>query len=131
MKRRIETGHLRHPWEVLSREADDRQRRGNVQGREGGCRFELAHHGIVDQAMAAKVRPAVHHAMPDRGRLGLFAVCEKRPDACDGIPWVRKFADSKTNCLSFASFAQNLPWRSPIDSASPERSTFGMEDSTW
>ena len=52
--------------------------------------------GIVDQAMAAKVRPAVHHAMPDRGRLGLFAVCEKRPDACDRIPLgseIRRFGN--------------------------------------
>jgi hypothetical protein len=44
--------------------------------------------------------------------------------------WVPKFTDSETNDLSFVSFAQNLPWRLPIDSASPERSTFGMEDST-
>ena len=130
VKRRIEAGYLRQLREVLLRETNDRQRRRIVQWREDRCRFELPQHRFVDQTMTAKIRPTVHHAMPDRGRLGLFAVCEKRPDACDGIPWVRKFADSKTNCLSFASFAQNLPWRSPIDSASPERSTFGTEDST-
>ena len=56
---------------------------GTCSGAKTACRFELPQHGVVDQAMAAKIRPAMHHAMPDRGRLGLFAVREKRPDACD------------------------------------------------
>src|SRR5258707_10021470 len=85
VKRRIEAGHLWQLREVLLREANDRQRRRMVQRREDGCPFELPQHRFVDQAMAAKIRPTVHHAMPDRGRLGLFAVCEKRPDACDRV----------------------------------------------
>ena len=85
VKRRIEASHLRQLREVLLREANDRQSRRIVQWREVGCRFELPQHRFVDQAMAAKIWPAVHHAMPYRGRLGLFAVCEKRPDACDRV----------------------------------------------
>jgi hypothetical protein len=85
VKRRIEAGHLWQLREVLLREANDRQRRRIVQWREDGCRFELPQHRFVDQAMAAKIWPTVHHAMPDRGRLGLFAVCEKCPDACHRV----------------------------------------------
>ena len=47
-------------------------------------------------------------------------ICQKRPNAYDRPPWLPKFAASETNDLSFASFAQNLPWRSPINSVSPE-----------
>ena len=62
------------------------------------CRFELPQHGIVDQAMAAKTRPAMHHPMPDRNRLGFFAVREKRPDACERFPLsfeIRRFGNQR------------------------------------
>ena len=85
VKCRIEAGDLRQPREVLLRETNDRQCRRIVQWREGGSRFELPQHGVVDQAMVAKIRAPVHHAMPDRGRLDLVAVCEKRPDACNRV----------------------------------------------
>ena len=98
VKRSVEAGHLRQPWEVLLREADDRQCRRNVQRREDSCGFELPQHGVVDQAMAAKTRPAMHHAMPDRGQLGFFAVREKRPDSCERFPLgseVRRFGNQR------------------------------------
>ncbi len=56
-----------------------------MQRREGGCCFELPQHGVVDQAMATKIRPTVHYAMPDRDRLDLSTVREKPPDARDRV----------------------------------------------
>ena len=98
VKRRIEARHLWQLREVLLSEANDRQRWRIVQWREDGGRFELPQHRFVDQAMAAKIRPTVHHAMPDCGRLGLFAVCEKRPDACDRVllgSEIRRFSNQR------------------------------------
>ena len=40
--------------------------------------------------MVTKIWPVVYHAMPDRERLGLLAVCEKRYDACDCAPLARE-----------------------------------------
>jgi hypothetical protein len=44
-------------------------------------------------------------------------------------PEVSKFVNSETSTVPFPSFAQNLPWRLPVDSTSPESSTFGMDGS--
>ena len=85
VKCRIEAGDLWQLREVLLRESNDRQRRRIVQWRKGGGRFDLPQHGVVDQAMAAKIWPTVHHAMSDRGRLSVVAVREKRSDACDRV----------------------------------------------
>jgi hypothetical protein len=98
VKRRIEAGHLWQLREVLLRKTNYRQRQRIVQWRENGCRFELPQHRFVDQAMAAKIRPTVHHAMPDRDRLGLFAICEKRSDACDRVllgSEIRRFGNQR------------------------------------
>ena len=130
MKHRVEADSLWQLREVLLHEANDRQRQRIVQWREGACSFDLPQHRFVDQAMAAKIRPPVHHAMPYRDRLGLLQSARNVTMRAIASCWVPKFADSETNGLSFASFAQNLPWRSPIDSASPDRNNFGMEDST-
>ena len=132
VKRRIEAGHLRQSGEVLTGEANDRQRRRIVQWREGDCRFDLPKHRVVDQAMGAKMRPTMHHAMPDRDRLNLFAVCEQSSRCAQPRPAeFRNLPLRKPACLPLASFAQNFPSLPPIDSASPESSTFGMDDSTW
>ena len=39
-----------------------------MQRRERGCGPESLQYRIVDQAMAAKLRPAMYEAMSDRGR---------------------------------------------------------------
>ena len=104
VERRIEAGHLRQLREVLLREANDRQRRRIVQGREDGCRFELAQHRVVHQTMAAKIWATMHHAMPDCGRLRLIAVCEKRLDAYDRVLLVsktRRFANQRLTIRVF------------------------------
>ena len=131
VKRRIEAGHLWQLREVLLREANDRQRRRIMQWREDGCRFELPQHRFVDQAMAARFGPPCTTRCPIAAGWASLQSARNVPMRATASCWVPKFAASETNGLSFASFAQNLPWRSPIDSASPERSTFGMEDSTW
>jgi hypothetical protein len=70
---------------MLLCEANDRQRRRVVQRREGGCCFELTQNGVIDQAMATKIWPTMHYAMPDRDRLGLSTVSEKPSDARDRV----------------------------------------------
>src|SRR5664280_12852 len=98
VKHRVETDNLWYVREVLLHETNDRQRQRIVQWREGGCRFELPQHRFVDQAMVAKIRPPVHHAMPDRDRLGLFADCEKRCNACDRVllsSEIRRFGNQR------------------------------------
>ena len=64
----VETRHLRKAGKMLLREADDRQSRRSMQRREGGCRLKLPQDRIVDQAMLAQLRSAMHDAMPDGGR---------------------------------------------------------------
>ena len=98
MKHRVEADSLWQLREVLLHEANDRQRQRIVQWREGDCRFDLPQHRFVDQAMAAKIRPPVHHAVPYRDRLGLFAVCKKRYDACDRVllgSEIRRFGNQR------------------------------------
>jgi len=98
VKHRVETDNLWYVREVLLHETNDRQRKGIVQWREGGCRFELPQHRFVDQAVVPKIRAPVHHAMPDRERLDLFAVCEKRLDAFDRVllgSEIRRFGNQR------------------------------------
>ena len=131
MKRRIEAGNLWQLRKMLLREANDRQRRRIVQRREGGCCFELTQHGVVDQAMATKIWPTVHYAMPDRDRLGLSTVREKPPDARDRVPMGSEICRFGSQQIVISVSRPELALAATIDSASPERSIFGMKDSTW
>ena len=68
VKSGVEARHLRQAGKILLRAADHRQRRRRMQRREGASRFELPQNRSIDAAMPAKLRPAVHDAMPDRVR---------------------------------------------------------------
>jgi hypothetical protein len=65
MKLGVETRHLRHAGKVRLRQADERQRGRCVQRRKGRGGLQLPQHRIVDAAMLAQRRPAMHDAVPD------------------------------------------------------------------
>ena len=127
VKRRIEAGNLWQLRKMLLREANDRQRRRIVQRREGGCCFELTQHGVVDQAMATKIRPTVHYAMPDRDRLGLSTVREKPPDARDRVPMGSEICRFGSQRIVISVSRPELASRPPIDSASPREASSGWK----
>jgi len=127
VKRRIEAGNLWQLRKMLLREANDRQRRRIVQRREGGCCFELTQHGVVDQAMATKIRPTVHYAMPDRDRLGLSTVREKPPDARDRVPMGSEICRFGSQRIVISVSRPKLASRPPIDSASPREASSGWK----
>src|ERR1700677_392914 len=86
VKGSVETRRLRKPRKLLLCEADDRQSRRNVQGRESSRRFELRQDRMVDEAMLPEFRTAMDNAMPDCVRHGHFGVDEKLSDADDCFP---------------------------------------------
>ena len=88
MKGGVETSHLRQPGKMLLREADDRQRRRDMQRREGGCGLKLPQDRIIDEAMLPQLRSAMHDSMPDGGRRRLFGVGKKSSNADDCFPLV-------------------------------------------
>jgi hypothetical protein len=101
-------------------EADDRQRRRRMQRREGGRSFKVAQDRIVDNAMLPQRRSAMHDSMPDRGRCRHLGVGKQSSDADDRFPLA-----GDRYCLARSAFprescAWNLPFISPIDSASPD-----------
>jgi hypothetical protein len=66
-------------------------------------------HRFVDQAMAAKIWPTVHHACATAAGWAFLQSARNVPMRATASCWVLKFVDSQTNGLSLASFAQNLP----------------------
>ncbi len=47
--------------------------------------FDLPQHGVVDEAMTAKICPTVHHAMSDRCKPNVLEALQERSDACERI----------------------------------------------
>ena len=103
---------------------------GLCSGAKAAADFDLAQHPLVDEAMLAKVRPAMHDAMSDRGRLDRVAVCEKCSNACDRVLLgfeIRRFGNQ--HACHFRLSPRTCPRGRRSIPTSPESSTFGMEAS--
>jgi hypothetical protein len=85
----IETSHLRKSRKMVLGEADDRQRRRNMQRRKGDGSLKLPQHRVINNAMLPKLRSAMHDSMPDRARCRHFGVGKKSSNADERFPLAR------------------------------------------
>jgi len=68
----VEAGDLRHAGEAFRRRRDAGKVVRLVQGRERRQIPQAFHHRDIHQHRRREVRPAMHHAMPDRGDAAAF-----------------------------------------------------------
>ena len=81
VKARVETCDLRQSGKMCLRGADHRQRRRRVQRRKYCCRFQVLKDGVIDDAMATKLRAAMYDTMTDGVRRRQVRRFEKPLDA--------------------------------------------------
>jgi hypothetical protein len=85
MESGVEARCLGQAGEVRHRLVDGDQRGGRVQRGERSGSFQALQHDLIDPAVFAQTRPAVHDAVPDRLRCGPRATGEQVGDAADRI----------------------------------------------
>jgi hypothetical protein len=66
MEGRVEAGHLRQLGTTREQHPDRRQVMRLMQRRQGNKSLQCRQHVAIDPHRPREIRPAVHHAMPDR-----------------------------------------------------------------
>jgi hypothetical protein len=115
MKRSVEASNLGQlrKFSCANRMTDNAGRL--CSGAKAAAPSSFTKHHAVDDAMTSKSRPTMHYSIADREQLGLAAICKKPSDACDRV----------SRGFEIRQFGNQLP----VDSTSPESSTFGMDGS--